>query len=84
MDRIKQYIVGGKQIPDWVKEQSDKGRIKLIYNDGDVVGGTIFTVTGTKNVGIGDVIILTESGIGILPAKEKPYVKKEKSRYQRI
>lgn len=78
------FKIGSNEIPDWLKEQSNKGRVKWIYDGGKIIGGTIFTVTGVKNVGIGDVIVLTKSGLGVLPVKEKSYVKKEKNGYKGI
>lgn len=81
----EKFVVGSKNIPAWLKIQSIKGRVKFAYDeDMNVVGGTIYSPTGTTVVGIGDTIVLTNSGLSVLPRKEKTYVKKEKNEYKGI
>lgn len=81
----EKFIVGNKNVPSWLKSQSQKGRIKFVYDDNmNVIGGTIYSHTGTTVVGIGDTIVLTNSGLSVLPRKEKVYVKKEKNDYKGI
>ena len=82
---LNQYVVGKDEVPAWLKAQSQKGRFKFLYGeDANVLGGTIYSPTGSTIVSVGDTVVLTKSGLSVAPRKEKSYGKKEKNEYKGI
>lgn len=71
----KRFVVSDVAVPDWLEEQAHKGRIKLCYNeDEELVGATVFGPTKTTIAKVGDTIVLSKSGLSVLPrttAKEE-------------
>lgn len=66
------YFVGDKNIPGWLKQQSNKGRVKFSYDENmNVIGGTLFSPSGSVVFGKGDVITLTNSGLSVKKAVTK-------------
>ena len=61
------YIIGGGTIPEWLREQSNLGRVKFEYEDGELVSVTVFGVPKTKVAKVGDSIVLSKSGLGVIP-----------------
>lgn len=85
---VKKFILGKDKIPDWFNEMCSKGRCKLVYDEGDLVGVDLFTPTGTKLAKLNDVIMLGKSGMFFLTGEQaKNYgvqksVKEENNRVQ--
>lgn len=63
----RRFVFGREEAPGWFDEQVNKGRVK-IERDPDtqeVIGATIFAPTKTFEVSIGDVVVISRSGMGI-------------------
>lgn len=61
------YIIGGGTIPEWLREQANLGRAKFNYEDGELISVTVFGVPKTKVAKLGDSIVLSKSGLGVIP-----------------
>lgn len=72
MDRIERFTVGNGNFPNWFNNELLKGRGKVnrdLYTN-DVTSVTIYTVGGTLNAMVGDVIMKTRNGMTVIPAEK--------------
>ena len=69
MARIRgEYVVTGKDFPEWLKEEMKVGRARVVMSDGEFDHITIQTPSGSKNVRKGDKLLLVSSGMVVMPA----------------
>lgn len=69
------FYVGTKEIPEWLQKQIKLGRVKFNYDEYNKFENVVVhAVTNIYVLTEGDAIILTNSGLGVLP---KPVNKKE-------
>lgn len=79
MSEVKKIIVGVDKIPTWFNEECSKGRAKIVTENGKLLNIIVHNVSRTVTANIGDVIILYNSGLSVIPADKavKYYVKKD-------
>lgn len=78
--QIKSFVFGKGTIPSWINDEAVAGRLKANYEDGELISMTLFTPGGTVVVKEGDVILLTRSGLAVLPVAEaKKYLNDSKA-----
>lgn len=63
---MKRFRLGVDVIPTWFNEQAQKGRAKLNYEDEELVDATVYMATKTIQARIGDTIVLTKAGLGVV------------------
>lgn len=73
----KSFVLGEGKAPEWFNEITAKGRVKINHEDGDLLGATLFTPTGTEVAEVGDTIVLTKSGLSVKKRTEVLKSKKE-------
>ena len=69
-DKIDVYIVGDGRKPDWLDSESAGGRIRMVYDDGELLHASVSTVGGVKKAKAGDVIVKQKSGLSVLTAEQ--------------
>lgn len=72
MANIEKYIVtGGDNFPDWFKEGSTKGLVRVVMNeDGEFDYILVNTPTGRKFAKKGDVVVKTRSGFSVISGEQ--------------
>ena len=68
MQIVKKFVFGKETNPQWFVEQCSLGRVKINYEDGEIINATIYTPTKSIIAIPGDVILYTKSGLSVLPA----------------
>lgn len=65
----RRFVFGREKVPDWFDVQINKGRAKIEYDPDtqEVIGATLFTPTKTINVAVGDTIVISRSGMSVMP-----------------
>lgn len=66
-----------KDMPEWLKSSAKAGRVKKIYVDDEFVGVKVLSGTKSYEAKVGDVIMLTKSGLTVI-SKEGKNVKAKK------
>lgn len=80
---VKKFILGKDAIPEWFNELCSSGKCRVIYDEDELIGVNLYTPSGVKKVKLGDVIVLSKSGVfSLTQAQAKIYgvqnnVKKE-------
>lgn len=70
--KSESFVFGKGSIPKWFKDSLSLGRVKMINDEDDeVIGAKIFYPTKVIDVKIGDVIVLTKSGLVVSKGKDK-------------
>lgn len=70
MANAKQFIVGKEDYPAWFREQASKGRVRLNYDDDNVLKDiTVYGPTKNYIAKPGDVIIMLKSGLAVIDKK---------------
>lgn len=64
---VKRFVFGIDKMPEWCHEQIKAGRLKIKYEDGIMIGATLYGPTKTTEVKIGDTIAYSKSGLSVLP-----------------
>ena len=69
----RRFIFGREKVPEWFNEQVNKGRAKVEYDPDtqEVVGATIFAPTKTFHASVGDAIVISRSGMCVVPKNEE-------------
>lgn len=72
MIQYKRFVLGKDHFPQWFKDQTSKGRAKVLTDieTGEVVGATLYTATRTMHAKVGDTILLSRAGLSIQTAEE--------------
>lgn len=66
-----QKFIAGEKTPEWFNQRASMGRAKKTYDeDGELTGILVTTATKTYEAKVGDTIMLTKSGMVVIP-KEK-------------
>lgn len=65
----RRFVFSREKVPDWFDAQINKGRAKIEYDPDtqEVVGATLFTPTKTINAVVGDTIVISRSGMSVMP-----------------
>lgn len=75
MAKVEKFALGIDVMPKWCHEQIRAGRVRIKYDEGTMIGATVFTPTKTMEVRIGDYIAYSKHGLSVLPREE---IKKER------
>lgn len=69
----KMFVFGREKVPEWFNEQVDKGRAKVEYDldTQEVIGAVIFAPTRTFHASVGDAIVISRSGMCVVPKNEE-------------
>lgn len=70
MANIKKFTVNDMNFPIWFNDECAKGRAKIVTEDGKLLNIVVYNATKTLTANIGDVIVLYNSGLSVIP-KEK-------------
>lgn len=60
---VKKFVLGKEAIPEWFNELCNSGRCRVIYDEDEMVGVNLYTPSGIKKVKLGDIIVLSKSGV---------------------
>lgn len=71
MANIEKYIVTGDNFPDWFKEGSTRGLVRVVMNEeGEFDYILVNTATGRKFAKKGDVVVKTRSGFSVISGEQ--------------
>lgn len=72
--KLESFVFGKQKAPFWFDEYCQKGRAKVNYDDEGEMSAKLHTPTGILDVKVGDTIVYTKTGLGMIPqAKAKKY-----------
>ena len=60
---VKNFVLGKDAIPDWFNELCNSGKCRMEYDEDELIGVNLYTPSGIKKVKLGDVIVLSKSGV---------------------
>lgn len=64
------YIVGDGKKPEWLVAETNGGRIKMVFEDDELLYAIVNTAGGIKKAQVGDVILKQKTGLAVV-SKEK-------------
>lgn len=64
------YIVGDGKKPEWLVAETNGGRIKMVFEDDELLYAVVNTAGGVKKAQVGDVILKQKTGLAVV-SKEK-------------
>lgn len=64
---MESFIFGESRTPDWFNKESNAGRVKVLYEDDEIVGCQIVSGTKTYTAKVGDSIVNTKHGVAVIP-----------------
>lgn len=71
MATVEKYIVTGYNFPEWFKEGSSKGLLRIVKDDEDhFVHIVVETPVGRKFAKKGDVVVKTKSGYSVMTGEQ--------------
>lgn len=71
MTNVERYVVTGFNYPEWFKNGSGKGLLRVINDDeGNFLHILVETPTGRKIAKKGDVVVKTKSGYSVLTKEQ--------------
>lgn len=65
---VLKFVVGRDDFPVWFNDECSKGRAKINFEKGRVKNVIVYSPTKTFTANIGDVIILYNSGMSVIPS----------------
>lgn len=68
--KFEVYIVGDGKKPEWLVAETNGGRIKMVFEDDELLYAVVNTAGGIKKAFVGDVILKQKTGLAVV-SKEK-------------
>lgn len=67
----KSFVLGKESFPEWFKEETERGRARVMYDeDGELDHVIIYSIGREIKARVGDTIVLTRSGVSSIAAKD--------------
>lgn len=75
-NNVLTYVLGSRNVPDWVNSEAEAGRIKISYNDdAEIEYAKVASGNKEYNAKVGDTIVKSKSGLVVIPKdKAKKYM----------
>lgn len=70
MAEFKKFVVRDMNFPVWFNDECAKGRAKIVTEDGKLLNIVVHNATKTLTANIGDVIVLYNSGLSVIPREK--------------
>lgn len=64
---FKKFVVRDMNFPIWFNDECAKGRAKVVSDNGKLINIVVHNATKTITANIGDVIVLYNSGLSVIP-----------------
>lgn len=78
--QTKYFNVGFEKTPEWLKEYYSRGICRDIYDEEDFVGISVYGNGKNKIAKKGDMVLLTRSGLMVLPKEEADKFKRKEGK----